>query len=138
MLWKRQPRSQGLFPENEVVENCQVWMSVFFISVPVAPSQVSVTSIMETSLQVSWRQTDPLDLILQYMVQVKSEVGDWEKVNDTIQGSSVLVKNLSAFTGYSFRVRAKNGLGTSPYSQPSPNVTTLEGGMRRDFYRNYI
>ena len=105
-----------------------------FISVPEAPSQVSVTTIMETSLQVSWRQSGPLDLILQYMVQFKSEAGDWEQVNDTIQGSSVLVRNLNSFTGYSFRVRAKNGLGTSPHSQPSPNVTTLEGGMSKDFH----
>lgn len=89
---------------------------------------------METSLQVSWSQSDPLDLVLQYMVQVKSGAGDWEQVNDTIKGNSVLVKNLNSFTVYSFRVRAKNGLGTSPYSQPSPNVTTLEGGMRRDFH----
>ena len=102
---------------------------VFFISVPEAPSQVSVIAIMETSLQVSWRQTDPLDLILQYMVQVKSGEGDWEQVNDTVQGTSVLVKNLNSFTSYSFRVRAKNGLGTSPHSQPSLNATTLEGGM---------
>lgn len=107
---------------------------MFLISVPEAPSQVSVTTIMETSLQVSWSQSDPLDLVLQYMVQVKSGAGDWEQVNDTIRGSSVLVKNLNSFTVYSFRVRAKNGLGTSPYSQPSPNVTTLEGGMRRDFH----
>lgn len=104
-----------------------------FFSVPEAPSQVSVIAIMETSLQVSWRQTDPLDLILQYMVQVKSGEGGWEQVNDTVQGTSVLVKNLNSFTGYSFRVRAKNGLGTSPHSQPSPNATTLEGGMVKDF-----
>ena len=109
-------------------------LDVSFITVPEAPSQVSVATILETSLQVTWLQTDPLDLILQYMVQVKSDVGDWEQVNDTIQGSSVLVNNLNSFTGYSFRVRAKNGLGTSPYSQPSPNVTTLEGGMRNDFH----
>lgn len=107
---------------------------MFLVSVPEAPSQVLVTTIMETSLQVSWSQSDPLDLVLQYMVQVKSGAGDWEQVNDTIKGSSVLVKNLNSFTVYSFRVRAKNGLGTSPYSQPSPNVTTLEGGMRKDFH----
>lgn len=107
---------------------------MFLVSVPEAPSQVLVTTIMETSLQVSWSQSDPLDLVLQYMVQVKSGAGDWEQVNDTIRGSSVLVKNLNSFTVYSFRVRAKNGLGTSPYSQPSPNVTTLEGGMRKDFH----
>lgn len=104
---------------------------MLLISVPKAPSQASVTTIMETSLQVSWSQSDPLDLVLQYMVQVKPGAGDWEQVNDTIKGSSVLVTNLNAFTAYSFRVNAKNGLGSSPYSQPSPNVTTLEGGMRK-------
>ena len=109
-------------------------LDVFLVSVPEAPSQVSVITIMETSLQVSWRQANSLDLILQYMVEVKSGAGDWEQVNDTIQGSSVLVENLNSFTVHSFRVRAKNGLGTSPYSQPSPNVTTLEGGMRKDFH----
>ena len=109
-------------------------VDVFLISVPEAPSQVSVITIMETSLQVSWRQANSLDLILQYMVEVKSGAGDWEQVNDTIQGSSVLVENLNSFTVYSFRVRAENGLGTSPYSQLSPNVTTLEGGMRKDFH----
>ena len=84
---------------------------------------------METSLQVTWSQSDPLDLILQYMAQVKSVSGDWEQVNDTIQGTSVLVHNLNSFTAYTFRVQAKNGLGTSPYSQPSQNSTTLQGGM---------
>lgn len=104
---------------------------MLLISVPEAPSQASVTTIMETSLQVSWSQPNPLDLVLQYMVEVKSGAGDWEQVNDTIKGSLVLVNNLNSFTAYSFRVKAKNGLGTSPYSQPSPNVTTLEGGMRK-------
>ena len=102
---------------------------MFFISVPKAPSQASVTAIMETSLQVSWSQSDPLDLVLQYVVQVKSAAGDWEQVNDTIKGSSVLVNNLNSFTAYSFRVKAENGLGSSPYSEPSANITTLEGGM---------
>ena len=108
-------------------------VSVLLISVPVAPNQASITTIMETSLQVSWTQSDPLDLVLQYMVQVKSGAGDWEQVNDTIKGSSVLVNNLDSFTAYSFRVSAKNGLGMSPYSQPSLNTTTLEGGMRNIF-----
>lgn len=108
-------------------------LDVFLVSVPEAPSQVSVATIMETSLQVSWRRSNALDLVLQYAVQIKSGAGDWEQVNDTIQGSSVLVKNLNSFTVYSFRVSAENGLGTSPYSQPSPNVTTLEGGTRKDF-----
>jgi len=103
-------------------------LDVFLISVPEEPSRVSVATIMETSLQVSWRQSNALDLVLQYAVQMKSGTGDWEQVNDTIRGSSVLVKNLNSFTVYSFRVSAENGLGTSPYSQPSPNVTTLEGG----------
>lgn len=64
------------------------------------------------------------------MVEVKSATGDWGLVNETILGTSVLVSELNSFTPYSFRVRAKNGLGTTPYSQPSQNVTTLEGGMQ--------
>lgn len=87
---------------------------------------------METSLHVTWNQSSALDLVLQYMVEVKSATGDWELVNETILGTSVLVSELNSFTAYSFRVRAKNGLGTSPYSQPSQNVTTLEGGMQRN------
>ena len=106
-------------------------MHVLFVSVPRPPFQPSVTSIMETSLEMTWTQSDPLDLVLQYMVQMKTVVGDWEQVNDTIKGSSVRVNNLQAFTVYSFRVKAKNGLGSSQYSQSSQNVTTLEGGMRR-------
>ena len=90
---------------------------------------------METSLQVTWTQSEPLDLVLQYVAQVKSETGVWEPVNDTIQGTSVLVNNLVSFTAYTFRVKAKNGLGTSNYSQPSRNVSTLEGGMGRLFSR---
>ena len=89
---------------------------------------------METSLQVTWSQSEPLDLVLQYMAQVKSETGVWEQVNDTIEGTSVLVNNLDSFTAYTFRVKAKNGLGTSNFSQPSQNVTTLEGGMRDIFF----
>ena len=85
---------------------------------------------METSLHVTWNQSTALDLVLQYMVEVKSATGDWKLVNETILGTSVLVSELNSFTAYSFRVRAKNGLGTSPYSQPSQNVTTLEGGMQ--------
>ena len=85
---------------------------------------------METSLHVTWNQSTALDLVLQYMVEVKSATGDWKLVNETILGTSVLVSELNSFTAYSFRVRAKNGLGTSPYSQPSQNMTTLEGGMQ--------
>ena len=85
---------------------------------------------METSLHVTWNQSSALDLVLQYMVEVMSATGDWEQVNETILGTSVLVSELNSFTAYSFRVRAKNGLGTSLYSQPSQNVTTLEGGMQ--------
>lgn len=85
---------------------------------------------METSLHVTWNQSTALDLVLQYMVEVKSATGDWKLVNETILGTSLLVSELNSFTAYSFRVRAKNGLGTSPYSQPSQNVTTLEGGMQ--------
>lgn len=98
-----------------------------FARVPRAPSQPSVTSIMETSLEVTWTQSDPLDLVLQYTVQMKTVAGEWEQVNDTIIGSSVRVNNLIAFTAYSFRVKAKNGLGTSENSLSSQNVTTLEG-----------
>ena len=90
---------------------------------------------METSLHVTWNQSSALDLVLKYMVEVMSATGDWELVNQTILGTSVLVSELNSFTGYSFRVRAKNGLGTSPYSQPSQNVTTLEGGMKDIFVR---
>ena len=85
---------------------------------------------MEMSLHVTWNQSSALDLVLQYMVEVKSATGDWELVNATILGTSVLVSELNSFTTYSFRLRAKNGLGTSPYSQQSQNVTTLEGGMQ--------
>lgn len=99
------------------------------VLVPVAPSDVTITTIMETSLHVTWNQSSALDLVLQYMVEVKSATGAWGLVNETILGTSVLVSELNSFTPYSFRVRAKNGLGTSPYSQPSQNVTTLEGGM---------
>ena len=99
---------------------------------------MTITKVMETSLQVTWSHSDPLDLVLQYMVQVKTTEGDWEPVNDTIQGSSVLVNNLNPFTTYTFRVNAKNGLGTSPYSQSSQNVTTLEGGMGKNLLNNQI
>ena len=112
-------------------------LHVLLISVPKAPSQPLVTTIIETSLQVSWSQSDPLDLVLQYVVQVRSVTGAWEQVNDTIKGSSVRVNNLNAFTAYSFRVKAKNGLGTSDFSQPSQNVTTLEGGMGKSFFFTY-
>lgn len=98
-----------------------------FARIPEAPSQVTITKIMETSLHVTWSQSNPLTLVLQYMVQVKSATGDWEPVNDTIQGTSVLVNDLDSFTAYMFRVMAANGLGTSNYSQPLQSATTLEG-----------
>ena len=101
----------------------------FFIKVPESPSQVSITSIMETSLEVTWTPADPLDLVLQYMVEVKNMSGAWKPITEIIQGTSVVVNNLRSFTTYTFRVRAENGLGTSNYSQSSRNVTTLEGGM---------
>ncbi|KAK2566723.1 Hemicentin-1 [Acropora cervicornis] len=95
--------------------------------VPDSPSQVKITKIMETSLQVSWAPANPLDLVLQYMVEVRHMQGAWKPVLETIQGTSVLPINLHSFTAYQFRVKAKNGLGTSNYSKPSQNVTTLEG-----------
>jgi len=95
--------------------------------VPDSPSQVKITKIMETSLQVSWASANPLDLVLQYMVEVRHMQGAWKPVLETIQGTSVLPINLHSFTAYQFRVKAKNGLGTSNYSKPSQNVTTLEG-----------
>lgn len=95
--------------------------------IPESPSQVSITSIMETSLEVTWTPADPLDLVLQYMVEVKNMSGAWKPITEIIQGTSVVVNNLKSFTAYTFRVRAKNGLGTSNYSHSSRNVTTLEG-----------
>ena len=89
---------------------------------------------METSLQVSWAPANPLDLVLQYVVEVRHMQGAWKPVLETIQGTSVLPINLHSFTAYQFRVKAKNGLGTSNYSKPSQNVTTLEGGMGNFFF----
>ena len=93
---------------------------------------------METSLQVSWAPANPLDLVLQYVVEVRHMQGAWKPVLETIQGTSVLPINLHSFTAYQFRVKATNGLGTSNYSMPSQNVTTLEGGMGNFFFSKIV
>lgn len=72
--------------------------------------------------------TNGTEIISHFVMERLSKANsEWTMVNSSVPFSMFSDHDLQPFTWFSFRVSAKNVLGTSDPSEPI-NVTTREGG----------
>ncbi len=93
---------------------------------PLAPA-ITATVTTQTTVVVTW--TDPSDnggaAIDGYVIQFKERSAVvWSTyAGSEFTGSSVIIRNLTAYTSYSFKVAATNEAGTGTYSAASADTT---------------
>jgi fibronectin type 3 domain-containing protein len=89
---------------------------------PPAPDQVSVAPLSQTSLQVSWRDNGTNETA--FHVERKAPGESFTEIGTAgANQTSLTDTGLTANTTYTYRVRAKNTGGFSPYSADSVGTT---------------
>jgi uncharacterized repeat protein (TIGR02543 family) len=94
-----------------------------------APDAPTITLVTTSTTTAEFTWTDPADnggaAITSYVVQYKERAAvAWTiYVGNEFTGSSVVIRSLTPFTAYSFRVAAANEAGTGAYSSASAATT---------------
>ncbi|MEM7481553.1 MAG: fibronectin type III domain-containing protein [Acidobacteriota bacterium] len=90
---------------------------------PAAPTGLAAILTSATSASVTW--TDNADNETSYRLEIKTGAGSFVEVGGSLPPNTdeVVVNNLAPLTTYSFRVRARNGGGFSPYSNEASLTT---------------
>lgn len=90
---------------------------------PAAPSGLTATAASDATVQLAW--TDNATDETQFRVEMKRGAGSYQEVlSPAANATSATVTGLSAGTTYTFRVRARNGAGFSPFSNEATATTT--------------
>ncbi|KAA0722521.1 Protein sidekick-1 [Triplophysa tibetana] len=102
---------------------------------PGAPSNLVISNISPRSATIRFRpgsdgKTDISKWIVEGQVGTTEETKEWkvlyERDNPPTSGDSLEIPNLIPFTHYRFRMRQVNVVGSSPFSQPSTLMQTLQ------------
>ena len=98
-----------------------------FITAPTAPRNLMVVAVTAFNVTIQWEEPDPTNgIITNYIIQYYQESSP-NTVNDSVQGTSVVVDGLRAFTTYVFRVSAET-VAEGPYTETDP-TRTAESSM---------
>ena len=93
-------------------------------AVPAAPSQLTAVPTSSVQLRLSWRDNSNDET--SFRVEVAEGIA-FRDIGSVASGTTAVnVSNLEAATSYTFRVRACNAAGCSPYSNQA-TATTLGG-----------
>ncbi|XP_057188349.1 protein sidekick-1 isoform X2 [Triplophysa rosa] len=102
---------------------------------PGAPSNLVISNISPRSATIRFRpgsdgKTAISEWIVEGQVGAAKEAEEWkvlyERDNPPTSGDSLEIPNLIPFTQYRFRMRQVNVVGSSPFSQPSSVMQTLQ------------
>ncbi|XP_077980255.1 protein sidekick-2-like [Glandiceps talaboti] len=100
---------------------------------PQAPTDLLVPQVDVNSRNVTliwvWKvENNGNSPIRRYTVQYKQFGQSWvtHSSNVPVTATSYLIDKLRPYMVYQFRIRAHNDVGASPYSLPTPSVTTLQ------------
>ena len=105
--------------------------SIFSLAPSEAPSDLSVTVLSATTVELSWQpppQSSRNGIIINYAAQYSSV----DQVSDSVVNSTstqVMITGLHPYTNYTFSVAAETSAGLGPYSD-SVLVETLESSKR--------
>ncbi|HAS40429.1 MAG TPA: hypothetical protein DCS93_08120 [Microscillaceae bacterium] len=91
------------------------------VPVPGAPTNLKVTSVSQSELDLTWQDNSSDELVFKIERKRSSQADtEWIEIAQVIGGTtSFSSTDLSADTTYSYRVRASNQGGDSPYSNVS-------------------
>ena len=86
---------------------------------PSQPKELSALKITETTITLSWKESNPSDVpLVDYEVQYKKSGEEFEKVEKSLTHEDLTceVTGLVAHTEYQFRVAAINTAGRGPFT----------------------
>ncbi|PKH49873.1 peptidase S8 [Tenacibaculum sp. Bg11-29] len=115
---------EALFSYGEVEDyTVVIGSSQADTTVPSAPSNASASSVTETTLTLNWSASTDNVAVTEYDVyQGATKIGSTANTTTNITG-------LTAATGYTFSVKAKDAAGNVSSSSNAVNVTTLSNAV---------
>jgi plastocyanin len=94
---------------------------------PLAPTGLVATALSTSAIQLAWSEAS--SGVSQFHVEQQSLGGSFQEIGTVPGGTTTdLVSGLDAATFYSFRVRAENASGLSPYSNVAGAATDAVPG----------
>jgi hypothetical protein len=94
---------------------------------PAAPTDLQVFAVATTTVGLTWRDNATNET--GYVIEMRTLGGDFHEVATAPADSvSAEVTGLTPATGYVFRVRAVNAVGSSPYSNEAATATNATAG----------
>lgn len=110
-------------PVTWTVDNFSARKGTAVPAAPAAPTSLTATAVSTSQVNLQWQASSGAT---GYRVE-RSTNGSttWTEVAAGITGTSWSNSGLASSTGYSFRVRATNSAGTSPYSNVATATTLL-------------
>ena len=110
---------------RELIDGDNLEPAVAATGAPVAPSNVSGINIKGTSLKLTWQ--DNAENELGHYIERKTAGGSFAQIASASAGSTFTDNSVQCETTYTYRIRAHNRYGTSPYSDEF-TITTVKCG----------
>ena len=99
-----------------------------FLDQPYPPTINSLRAFSADAIQISWNESfDGHSPIIQYIIEYTADNQSWNIILVHSNNFSANALQMKPYTTYYFRLKAKNVIGESTYSQIA-KVKTLEGG----------
>jgi hypothetical protein len=111
-------------------DNEELLVGVFYITIPDAPTGVSVSRVSDTKQTVTWTRTNPTNVDKPYTNQKierwNNSSGTWSELSSTLSASATSYTDISTIANrqYKYRVRAWNAAGNGNYSSESAVMST--------------